>query len=405
MITAKSQGVIYRLHQTTGRVFACFLIGLTLLSGSPAADEDNDLKAQQQKLETVRNQIQSLQKELEHKIGRHSQLERQLGEIEKQLNAKHRELRKLQSELRAGQQKLDTLHGHRTRLYNELETQQSHLTAQLKTAYFIGNQEQLKLLLSQQDPSALARALKYFEYLNRARLQAISASRDTLREIETTQVDIERQNGQLAALTRARQHEYLEIETLRGKRQNVLADLKNQIQSNKSSVVSLKHSETQIRELIAGLTGIFSDIPPETSGLTFFEQKGLLPWPVLGNHQNRFGESQSGSDLHWQGVKIAAPAGQEVRSISHGRVAFADWIPALGLILLIDHGDGYMSLYAHNQSLYKETGDWVQAGEVVANVGNSGGGQTDSLYFEIRHNGKPLNPAEWCKKGSLNRNT
>ena len=242
----------------------------------------------------------------------------------------------------------------------------------------------------------MARTLKYFEYLNRARLQSIETSRSTLRDIEATQIEIEKQNRQLATLTQARQREYQEIEASRGKRREILAKLQTEIQNDKSSVVTLKQDEAQIRELIASLTGIFSDIPPDTSGLPFIELKGLLNWPVQGKHLNFFAETKPGSDLSWQGIKIAAPGGRDVRAIANGRVAFADWIPVFGLILLVDHSDGYMSLYAHNQSLFKETGDWVRTGEVIANVGNSGGEQADSLYFEIRHNGKPLDPAKWC---------
>lgn len=410
MIAAMSTTVSIRVICKPDRSLIARCIALTALFvlsiGSMAvAADDNRLKVQQHRLETVRSQIKTLQEELERKIGRHSKLEQQLGEIEKQLDRQHRELRSLQRQLQSSQAELKKLHGRQSALHSQMETQQNRLVSQIRTAYFIGSQEQLKILLSQQDPSALARTLKYFEYLNRARLQAISEHRDTLREVEATQRQIERQSSRLATLTGSRETEYQEMDKLRGERRVVLSSLKDEIQSGKSSVVSLRRNETQIRELISTLTGIFSDIPPETNGLAFFEQKGLLPWPVQGKHQNRFGEARSGSDLSWRGIQITAPGGHEVRAISHGRVAFADWIPVLGLILLIDHSDGYISLYAHNQSLYKETGDWVQAGEVVANVGNSGGSQTDSLYFEIRHNGKPLNPTEWCRQTDLNRNT
>ncbi|MBN1378715.1 MAG: peptidoglycan DD-metalloendopeptidase family protein [Gammaproteobacteria bacterium] len=377
------------------RLRARSLLGALLLVLAVPSHADR-VEIQQQKLQAVRNQISTLQDALERKIGQRSTLEQQLSEIEKQLNTQHRALRNLRNNLRNGERDIKKLNNQQAKLYSELEKHQRKLIAQLRTAYFIGNQEQLKILLSQQDPSALARTLKYFEYLNRARLQSIETSRSTLREIEATQIKIEQQNRQLANLTQAQQREYQEIENSRNKRQQVLTQLKTEIQNDKSSVVTLKQDETQIRELIASLTGIFSDIPPETSGLPFVELKGLLNWPVQGKHLNLFAATKAGSDLSWQGIKIAAPGGREVHAISNGRVAFADWIPVFGLILLIDHSDGYMSLYAHNESLFKETGDWVRTGEVIANVGNSGGEQTDSLYFEIRHNGKPLDPAKWC---------
>ncbi|HEX7026934.1 MAG TPA: peptidoglycan DD-metalloendopeptidase family protein, partial [Gammaproteobacteria bacterium] len=121
-----------------------------------------------------------------------------------------------------------------------------------------------------------------------------------------------------------------------------------------------------------------------------------LPWPARGNIMNHFGDSRRGSDLLWQGLRISAPKGSEVRAISHGRVAFADWLPGFGLLMILDHNDGYMSLYGHNETLYKEAGNWVQPGEIIATVGNSGGEQQAVLYFEIRHQGKPVDPQKWC---------
>lgn len=374
------------------------LLGLPalLILWSTAVADGGDIKSQQQRLQTVRDRIALLQKEIESSIGERGQLEQQLAGVEKQLSARYRDYRNLQIRLRKNRNELRDLKRRSHDLNDSLRDQQEKLASQLRTAYFIGNQEQLKILLNQQDPAALTRILKYFEYFNRARIEVINAARSTLKQINETQLQIERQNAKLSSLTEQSRQQYEQIRIARNQRREVLEQLKQQIKSNKNSVITLRQDENQIRELIAKLSGVFSDIPPEMADLSFHEQKGLLPWPVEGDLLNYFGQQRIGSDLSWRGVRIGAPRGREVRAISHGRVAFADWIPVFGLILLIDHSDGYMSLYAHNQSLYKDTGDWVRAGEVISNVGDSGGEEQNMLYFEIRHNGKPLDPAKWC---------
>ena len=361
--------------------------------------DDAQLQTQQLKLQKVRENIQRIQEELEDDLSEHSQLEQQLATVEKQLNRQYRNFRNLQKKLRDNQRELHELESRSNELRVSMQTQQNRLAAQLRTAYFIGNQEQLKILLNQQDPSALTRILKYFDYLNRSRLTVLDSARSTLIQIRETQRKVEKQTTKLQSLTDQSRDEYEQIRVSRNKRKEVLASLQDQIKQNKGSVITLRQDETRIQELIATLSGVFSDIPPDSNHLAFYEQKGLLPWPVKGELLNRFGEARSGSDLSWRGIRIAAPRGQEVRAVSYGRVAFADWIPVFGLILLIDHGDGYMSLYAHNQSLYKDTGDWVRPGEVISNVGDSGGEERDLLYFEIRHDGIPLDPAKWCAHG------
>ncbi len=373
-------------------------VSLTLLMLAPqgvSADSER-LELEQSRLQSIQVKISSLQKELGAKSAQQSQLQRQLGSIEKRLNHRHRALRDLQAQLSISRKELKSLKSRQTRLYSDLNQQQEKLIAQLRTAYFMGNQGQLKMLLSQQDPSALSRTLRYFDYLNRARLTIIDSTENTLAEIELNRIEIEKQNSRLASLTSSSKREFEKINTIRNERQTVLSNINRDIKNSRNSVAALKQDEVRVQELIATLSGIFSDIPPETSSLPFIEFKGRLPWPVKGKTLNAFGDSRAQGDLNWQGIQIAAPGGRKVRAISHGRIAFADWIPVFGLILLIDHSDGYMTLYAHNQSLYKETGDWVNAGEVVSVVGASGGREREMLYFEIRHNGKPLDPASWC---------
>ncbi|MCW8851123.1 MAG: peptidoglycan DD-metalloendopeptidase family protein, partial [Gammaproteobacteria bacterium] len=160
---------------------------------------------------------------------------------------------------------------------------------------------------------------------------------------------------------------------------------------------NLETSRGRIENLLKSLGELLADIPTSPSETQpFVSQKGKLPWPVNGRFLNNFGQSKNYGDLKWNGVLIKAELGTPVRVVSHGRVAFSDWLQGFGFITIVDHGDGYMSLYGHNESLFKQTGDWVQAGEVIATAGDSGGQPTSAVYFEIRSRGKPINPSKWC---------
>ncbi len=386
---------LFRNPTRTVPGFAACALFLVVLSNGLLADSDR-LLTEQTRLEDVQKQIAVIQRGLEAKAGSQSRLEQQLSSAEKQLNDQHKSLRALKKKQQQYNLKLKQLNHRQDRLSESLQTQRQKLKSQLRTAYFMGGQGQLKVLLNQQDPSALARTVKYFDYLNHARMQVIDSTQTILAEIKSNSAEIEKHTRDLDMLAAASQRKYEEIKEIRGNRRAVLKKLKKEISENKQSVVKLKEDEVRIQELIASLTGIFSDIPPETDNVPFSQLKGRLPWPVEGKLLNAFGEAQARGDLNWQGIQIAAPGGLAVRAVSNGRVAFADWIPRFGLILLLDHNNGYMTLYAHNQTLYKETGDWVSSGEVIASVGDSGGGDRELLYFEIRHNGKPLNPAQWC---------
>ena len=190
---------------------------------------------------------------------------------------------------------------------------------------------------------------------------------------------------------------FQQLEITRKQHTSILDKLGNEITAGQHSISALRRDESHIQELIASLEGLFSDIPPESLfSLNFSDRMGKLTWPTNGPILNKFGDIRSDSDLVWHGIRIHAEPGTEVHSISHGRVAFADWLPGFGLILIVDHHNGFISLYGYNEALYKETGDWVAAGEVIASIGRGSREHQSSLYFEIRKNGKPIDPAKWC---------
>lgn len=365
----------------------------------PSYGDDNEARIAEQnrQLDLIQSRIQAVLDALESKQQEQGGVEQQLRAVEKSLGVKIREIRKLDSRLDRSRRKLADLENRRQSLSVNLTEQRRKLAAQLRSAYLAGNQAQLKLLLNQQDPSALARILKYYEYLNRARLKTITETQSVLDSLRDVEAQISASAAELEQFRLLRERERVALAEQRRTRQSVLEKLRREISEHRRSVTQLRQDESRVRELITSLSGIFADIPVNAQNSLPFEQlKGRLPWPLRGNVLNDFGESRAGSDLVWQGLRISAARGSDVRAVSHGRVAFADWLPGFGLLLIIDHSHGYISLYGHNEALYKEAGNWVQEGEVIAAVGNSGGEQQAVLYFEIRYEGKPVDPKKWC---------
>jgi septal ring factor EnvC (AmiA/AmiB activator) len=183
----------------------------------------------------------------------------------------------------------------------------------------------------------------------------------------------------------------------RRQRKELLAELGKKIKNQENTLTDLETSRGRIENLLKSLGELLADIPTSPSETRpFVSLKGKLPWPVNGPFMGSFGQPKNYGNLKWNGVLIQAELGTPVHVVSHGRVAFADWLQGFGFIIIIDHGEGYMSLYGHNESLFKQTGDWVQANEVIATAGDSGGQLLTGVYFEIRSRGKPVDPSKWC---------
>lgn len=366
-----------------------------------AASADNAAR-----LEQLRQQIQSLRSTLDSDQQRKQDLQSQLADSERHIGKVVALLKGLQRQLRRQKRDLHKLNRQRGALQTDLQHQRVSLARQIRAAYAIGQQEYLKILLNQQDPAAVTRTLTYYDYFNQARLTHIRHIDDQLAELRQVETDIHSKTRQLEKNRAEQAAEKAQLEQTRDQRQQVLAKLNRQITVKGERLSQLLADERRLQRLLDRLAQApaaaerdnIEEVPSEQSERIAFRQlRGKLPWPSAGHLANRFGRARKVGKLKWQGVTITAPEGTEVRAVSHGRVAFSDWLRGFGLLIIIDHGDGYMSLYGGNQSLFKEVGDWVEAGEVIASVGNSGGRQHSALYFEIRHNGKPSNPLKWCR--------
>ena len=354
----------------------------------------------EQKLAKLQAQIQKSQRKLEKDRGEVGQLEKELRESERQIGVLNHQLETTETTLADAQKKIRNLEAQKQDLLGKLSKHQNILYSQIRSEYLYGGQQKLKLLLNQQEPTSLARNLVYYDYLHRARLQEIEQASQILQSVSEVQTNILEQENNAAQSQDELLNKKQSIVEQQQKRNSVLAGLSDSVSSEQAKLSYLEKDEIQLKELIKDIREALANIPIIDQGRKFGTLKGKLYWPVVGKPSNKFGQKRNAarSKLNWQGVFIPSKEGNNVRSIFHGRVAFAEWMRGLGLLIIVDHGDGYMSLYGHNQSLYKQPGEWVEAGDLIATVGNSGGNTSPGLYFEIRKQGKPVNPANWCTK-------
>jgi septal ring factor EnvC (AmiA/AmiB activator) len=336
-----------------------------------------------------------------------------LAEIDRRYGETAKSIKRLNNESETKRIDLDKLHAEIDALNGEIATYQKELAGQIKAAYAMGQQEQLKLLLNQQDPSLSSRMMTYYSYINKARIAKINAISASVARLDRLNQDLQQENDDLWKSLKQKQNQQAILDSARKERQSLLAQLSKV--SPEQQLSTLQGNEAKLKEIMAGLDSSESVLAarpkaekqPEVANIganehypiakvKFAELRGRLAWPVQGRLSQKFG-SPRGVGI-WDGVVINASEGTEVRAVNGGKVAYADWLRGYGLLMIVDHGQDYMTLYAFNQSLYKKTGDAVAAGEVIATVGQSGGRNQTGLYFGIRKNGTALDPLTWCGK-------
>ena len=397
------------------------LLALLVCCLSPAhADERADAQRQ---LEAAQKDIAELQKLLgtlqQEKSGIQKQLqgsEREMGELQKQIDALERQLQEGESDI----QRLDE---GKKKLQSQRAEQQQLIALQIRAAYQSGRQEYLKLLLNQQQPEQFARNLTYHDYLSRARSAQLATYNATLQQLHAVEAELATRHALLSGQQVELQERRAALDKARDEHRSVLARLNGELGEGDRKLKARQQEQARLDELLKTIEAtlarqareaeqrrlaasagpaaskaagpqVSSSVP--SPGGTFAQARGKLPWPVDGRLLARFGTPRSDSRLKWDGVLIGAPAGTRVRAIHDGRVVFADWLRGAGLLLIVDHGGGYLSLYGHNQSLLKGAGERVRAGEAIATVGSSGGQDSPALYFAIRQQGQPSDPLRWC---------
>ncbi|MDH5765653.1 MAG: peptidoglycan DD-metalloendopeptidase family protein [Gammaproteobacteria bacterium] len=376
------------------RITLLFSLFLLPFSAKSSDTEDTDYT---KRLAEVKAKIALVLTDLNKNKNKRDNIKDQLQKLERNIAKTSKSLREVRRKHKKSSASLKSLKAKLAALRNKLNIQRNLLSSQIKSAYTMGQQAQIKMFLNQQQPAEMGRAMVYFDYLNTARSSQINEFLHNIREKEKLEVQITTTNKELEKLAQRKLKQKKSLDHDRISRKRLLTRLNKDINNQQLTLSELENSRSRIETLLSSLGELLADIPTENPLETPFPSlKGKLPWPVKGKFSARFGESRNQGDLNWNGVVIKTAYGTPVRAISNGRVAFADWLQGFGFITIIDHDNEYMSLYGHSQELYKETGDWVEAGEIIATVGDSGGQNHSGLYFEIRHKGKPVNPNKWC---------
>ena len=363
-------------------------------SFSYSAENDANLEQRQSQLKSIQSQISQQQASLRDTSKQREQLLALLKQDEKaiaraaaKINRTKQTLEKVKAELK----KLDK----RTRQLEKLKkSQQASLAKQISSAYLAGNHDYTKMILSQQNPATVERMLVYYQYLNDARISALESLKQTQLELSELKAKQTKEQTQLNGLIIEQENQAKHLGKEQAQRKQTQVQLQRTLRNKSEQLEQLQIEEASLKRVIEqALETVQAN--PEMTGLSKLKRK--LNWPTKGRIRNSFGSTRRGQ-IKWKGIRLAAPEGQNINAIAPGKVIFADWLKGFGMVLVIDHGQGYMSLYGYAQALLKSSGDPVKMGEAIALVGLSGGQTQPSLYFEIRHKGQAVDPAKYCRR-------
>lgn len=381
------------------------LLCLCLMTGISSA-----YAVQQDELDNLRKHISVLQKELEKTSESQSEAADELRESERAISNSKRKLAELALQHRAADHTLEKLKQQAQQLERDMQSQQAMLSKLLYQQYLGGKQEYFKLLLNNHDPDQAAREMRYYEYIARGRSTWLNTLRVNLAQLNEIVQQTQQKSGEIAALQEEENAQQKILEKDKLARQHVISQFALQLKQQRHEIGRLQRDENRLSQLVAKLSkiltrqknkGVFSnDKLPDNrfDGKPFEQLKGKLTLPVMGEVVNKFGSARPDSTVLWRGLLLRAASGQPVKAVAAGRVVFADWLRGFGNLLIIDHDQGYMSLYGNNETLYKQVGDILRGGDTVAAVGNSGGNENSGVYFELRHKGEPLDPIKWIAR-------
>jgi septal ring factor EnvC (AmiA/AmiB activator) len=410
-----------------------FRLLLAVTLAWPLAAGANQAASKQSELDALKQRLQSLQQEFQQTQAQRREAADGLRESELAVSSGVRQLRQIDGERQQTETTLESLNRQADAVASRIRQQQARLAQSLRGAYQRGQGDALKLLLNGEDPNQSARELRYLAYLSRAQQAQVAALRADLAQLAALQQQTRDKTDRLAQLRSTRALEQEKLLADKRARAQVLQQLSAQIQQQRREISTLQRNERNLTQLVERLNRLMAEqaaraaqrakqkqqqqaerdrnagkpsrgvgVNTETptafrSDRPFASLRGLLRLPVAGELMNRFGAPREEGGVSWKGLFIRASQGAAVKAIAAGQVVFADWMRGFGNLIIVDHGDGYMSLYSNNESLYKQVGEKVQPGDAIASVGNSGGQPETGLYFEMRHQSRPVNPMLWVK--------
>jgi septal ring factor EnvC (AmiA/AmiB activator) len=358
-----------------------------------SSDNENNQKKANQALSKVQQQISDQQKSIKQTSSERSALEKQLRNDDISIAKIVKAMIKTNTDFEDTQLTLKNLAQEKVSLTHKKQQQEKVLAQQLRAAYTSGNHDYLKLLLNQKSPASVERTVTYYKYLNDARIKEIDQFQIVLSDLLAVTTQHQEQAKRLNILKQQQTEQRVTFQGSKQERKNTLRAINKELLNSKQLLAKLVAEE---ENLVVALQRIatLSQQSAELVGLKKLKRK--LSWPIKGKISHSFGSRKQGY-LKWKGILLAAPVGKQVKAIHNGTVLFSDWLKGYGLVTVLDHGAGYMSLYGHNQALLKSVGDRVETGEPIALVGQSGGQSQSGLYFEIRRDGQAVNPKAWFK--------
>lgn len=361
----------------------------------------NDALGQEKKtekqLQQLKATIEALRKELESTKSSRNEIQKSLESSEKAVGELSKKAESLKKELKENQSTLKELRDERSQLEEQKREQQASVSGYINSAYRLGQQSQIRLLLNQQQPDRVARNLKYYNYFADARAEKIGSFVKTINRIDQIEPEIAYKTAAIESNYASLKQQQKKLKGAQVERKKILAKLNSSISNKAQELDQLSRDRKALEKVLASVINSIDDVRIASGAVKFANLKGKLPWPAQGRVLKQFGNTRVANKMRWQGMLIKSNAGSPVKAVHYGRVVFSDYLRGHGLLVIIDHGAGYMSLYAHNQTIYKELGEWVESGETIASVGNSGGQKQTALYFELRYKGQPTNPKRWFK--------
>jgi murein hydrolase activator len=365
------------------------------------------LASQKEELENLRGRISAMQQDLEKTNESKNEAADALRESELAISHSNRQLATLGTQKNQADKQLSALEIQQQKLNGSLSGQQILLGKLLYQQYLSGGETYTKLLLNNQNPNQIARDIQYYGYIARSRSNWLNTLRQNLQEVKHVRTQTSVQRSVLISLQIEQKTQQQNLQQQQQEKQKVLLKVSQQLASQRREISRLQHNENRLAQLVDKLAKMLAqphkksilrnDKLPDRNfdGKPFSQLKGSLAFPVQGEVSNRFGSMRPDSTMPWKGIQIKASNGQAVKSIAAGRVVFANWLRGFGNLIIVDHGQGYMSLYGNNETLYKQVGDELHGGETLSAVGNSGGNEDSGLYFELRLESKPLDPLKW----------
>ena len=372
----------------------CLSLGLAGLSSAAAPPNPS---AKEAELKQVRTRIDSIRKSIQEDAERRDTLAGQLKDSELEIQSAREQLSAIRERRQAAEARLKALQADQDETRSRIDAQRAALAGELRVAYMNGREEQLKFLFNQGDPAKLGRMMSYYGYFGRARAELIGQINEHLAHLELLTENITAETAKLKAIEADSAREVSNLGNARDRRAQTLAEVQSKLKNRGDELAKLERDARALEKLVEELRRAIEEFP-QLADQPFQRVKGKLPWPVKGPILARFGQLRAGGPLKWQGLLIGAARGAQVRAPFYGRVVYADWLPGLGLLIVLDHGGGFMSLYGHNEQLYRRVGDRVTPGDVLAAVGEVAGVGKPGMYLEIRQGRQVLDPAEWLGK-------